>query len=148
MGQLDADTTALFEGPTLPQHLVESGRAAVQVIAPVVLRERERFSVEREGGAGDAVRVPADQRPHEERIGDIVFESVVAEDDVIERAARVGGPKGDEDAPIVGHLRANALGIRELVKRGRAPVPEGTEGSNLDHVVTFEGSQSFVRCRP
>ena len=116
-----------------PNLLVEPDLATVQMVRPVVHRERVFLAVQGELALRNAVgHAPGDGA--EERMALRVFlELVEAEHDVARLARAVGRPQLRDDAAILGDLDLHAEAVDEGVNLDRRAVGHLAESIDLDH---------------
>ena len=116
IGELDGDFLGgRREHTRFPDTFVEALEAAVEMVRPVVHRERVFLAVECELALGDAIR-DAPRDGAEERMPlHIVVEVVEAKHDVAGLAGAVGHPEFGEDAAVFGDLGGHALAVAESV---------------------------------
>ena len=92
---------------------VEADDAAVEVVGAVVGGQFYGVALEDEGSFGDAVAVTADERAEVGIAIGILRRRIIAQDDVGEFAAPVGGLEADDLAAEVGDHRGEAVGVGE-----------------------------------
>ena len=97
----------------LPHHLVETLRAAVEVVRAVVGRERVLLAVDREAALGDAVRAAAGGAAEVLGARHIVRGARAAEPHIVELAAGVGRLERHDDRAVVADLGLHAARVAE-----------------------------------
>ena len=125
--QDDADSVVLLDRPVPPDHLVESLDAAVDVVFPVVLGQLVPDPVQGETAAGNAVGVASHQGAEVGVLGEVAFQRVESQDDVVEVAGPVGGPEGGDDAAVGDDPDFDAGGIRQRVDPDALAAGSGAE---------------------
>ena len=134
----------------VPETLVEPTRASVEVVGSLVAGQLVPPAGELEPSAGDAVRVPADDRAEVcVRRREISLERSKPEDDVCPNAASVGHFERLDDA-AVGEHREACRRARQDETVDRLPIRRDAKGRGFDlqrPVPSCQRSRSHSICR-
>ena len=102
---------------TAPDRAREPARAAVQMMAAMVERERVLAAVEREARTRDAVRDPADDAPEVVAVLEVALEPIEAEHHVDTASAAVGHLELDQSRPQLADHRHQARRTHQREER-------------------------------
>ena len=103
----------------------------MQIVRPIVLRELVRRAVDAEARVTDAVRVAADDGAEPSRVGQVLRETVVAEDHVRHSAVAVRDRERGDRRAVGDDRRSEPMSIREDVSLDRNAVGRRAEEGAL-----------------
>ena len=107
-------------GFRLPDALIESAQAAVEVVAVIVLGEGDCLSVDGQLAAAESVGVASDGAAEEGITSDVVFEGTQAQGDFAEAAMDIGHADRGQRRAEFADRDFHAAGVRERVELDRA----------------------------
>ena len=118
IAQFQAAPAVANNGLGVPNDLVETDHAAVQVVFVVVFGQRVCFVSDGELTFGDSVAVTPDDRAEVGLVDrvDIVFHTIVAKRDIAHLAVSVGHDDGSDGRAVVGDLDRHARLVGQCVE--------------------------------